>query len=106
LPALGKFLRRTSNPGTRDDKLITVLRPLQETLNAQGNSFEGTLPEFLFNLTSLQSLDLGGNSFTGEIPMSISRLSNLGKCAAGIAEDCRRWKSLFLLTLNRSKPLP
>ena len=45
---------------------LCELRKLEE-LNLRWNNFEGTLPSCLYNLTSLQMLDLSVNSFRGNI---------------------------------------
>ena len=45
---------------------LCELKKLEE-LNLSFNNFEGTLPSCLYNLTSLQILDLYGNSFRGNI---------------------------------------
>ena len=41
------------------------------------NSFEGTLPSCLYNLTSLQLLDIHENQFRGNISSLIARLTSL-----------------------------
>ncbi|KAL0012854.1 hypothetical protein SO802_007962 [Lithocarpus litseifolius] len=46
-------------------------------MNLRGNSFGGTLPSCLYNLTSLQRLDLSGNQFRGNISSLIVGLTSL-----------------------------
>ncbi|PWA95149.1 Leucine-rich repeat-containing protein [Artemisia annua] len=41
-------------------------------LNLAGTELQGKLPHYIFNLHSLETLDLGGNYFTGDIPTDIS----------------------------------
>ncbi|KAJ9679400.1 hypothetical protein PVL29_021357 [Vitis rotundifolia] len=41
------------------------------------NNFNHNMPSWLFNLSSLWSLDLGDNSLQGQIPSTISNLQNL-----------------------------
>nr|GEX59968.1 leucine-rich repeat-containing protein [Tanacetum cinerariifolium] len=41
-------------------------------LNLQHTEMKGKLPHYIFNLHSLETLDLRGNSFTGDIPSKIS----------------------------------
>ncbi|KAF8100969.1 hypothetical protein N665_0212s0013 [Sinapis alba] len=48
-------------------------------LNLQSNSFNGTLPESLGALRSLQILELSSNSFTGSLPASVGNMSSLKK---------------------------
>ncbi|KAM4113360.1 hypothetical protein ACJW30_05G215100 [Castanea mollissima] len=48
-----------------------------EVLDLSRNSFEGTLPSCLYNLTSLQQLDLNGNQFRGNISSLIVDLTSL-----------------------------
>ncbi|CAI7837061.1 unnamed protein product [Closterium sp. NIES-53] len=42
-----------------------------------GNSLTGSIPDSIFALTALKSLDLRSNSLTGSIPDSISALKDL-----------------------------
>uniref|UniRef100_A0A2C9VIX3 Uncharacterized protein n=1 Tax=Manihot esculenta TaxID=3983 RepID=A0A2C9VIX3_MANES len=46
-------------------------------LDLSSNDFNGTLPTFLGNMTSLLYLDLSRNDFKGEIPNSLGQLKNL-----------------------------
>ncbi|XVE51996.1 hypothetical protein DITRI_Ditri02bG0084800 [Diplodiscus trichospermus] len=46
-------------------------------LNLSSSSLTGNIPQFLFNLTSIQHLDLSDNSLTGPVPDFLSRFSSL-----------------------------
>lgn len=46
-------------------------------LSLAGNSFSGSIPDWISELSSLKSLDLSRNLFSGPIPPSITTLNNL-----------------------------
>ncbi|KAM0007700.1 putative non-specific serine/threonine protein kinase [Helianthus debilis subsp. tardiflorus] len=48
-----------------------------EVLEADGNIFNGSIPESVGKLNNLRFLSLGANSFTGSIPKALERLRSL-----------------------------
>ncbi|XP_019171289.1 PREDICTED: receptor-like protein 12 isoform X3 [Ipomoea nil] len=46
-------------------------------MDLSSNSFQGSIPNSLGNMTSLTSLDLSSNSFTGSIPNSLGNMTSL-----------------------------
>jgi len=59
---------------TCDDSNMRVLH-----LSLPRNGLAGVLPSGLFNLTSLQSIDLNGNELHGSVPSELGRLTDLEK---------------------------
>jgi hypothetical protein len=59
---------------------------LSGTLNIGKNGFTGTLPEELYTLTNLTSLDLSNTNLRGEISSDIGALSRLIHFVAGNTE--------------------
>ncbi|CAN4096556.1 unnamed protein product [Withania somnifera] len=47
---------------------IGHLLPNLEYLNTSRNSFQGSIPHSIVNMSKLFSLDLSSNNFTGELP--------------------------------------
>ncbi|KAI0496977.1 hypothetical protein KFK09_023303 [Dendrobium nobile] len=57
-------------------QFLTQMTTLQ-TLNMEGNRFSGTIPQELGNLINLEKLTIASNGFTGELPETLAQLTNL-----------------------------
>lgn len=53
-------------------------------LDASLNSFSSVVPEWLFEITSLECLQLSGNSFQGPLPSSIGKMASLSFLAISL----------------------
>ncbi|KAJ9135712.1 hypothetical protein P3X46_032864 [Hevea brasiliensis] len=77
----------SENGGIYDDKLLVDIkgteleytRTLQFlcSIDLSGNSFVGSIPKELFNLSSVQNLNLSRNKLDGHIPWNIDNLKSL-----------------------------
>jgi Leucine Rich Repeat len=60
-------------------KVGTNTLPFSESLYLFGNGLNGTLPQHIQVMTSLQQLRLDSNSLSGTVPYGLGFLSDLGK---------------------------
>lgn len=68
-------------------------------LDLSGNTLSGSIPEFIYGMNSIASLDLSRTSLTGTLSSSISSLSNLGTCTL-LLTILRNVNAACILTRN------
>nr|XP_043633771.1 receptor-like protein EIX2 [Erigeron canadensis] len=80
-----------------------VTRSTIQTLDLSGNSFEGTVPYFLQNMTSLRVIDLSYNKLNSSIPVmnNVVELNLAGNRFPGI-QDSGVWRFCRLKRLDLS----
>nr|XP_023886132.1 receptor-like protein kinase [Quercus suber] len=78
LPELRVLILRSNGfHGVIGEPLSNFESPKLQILDFSNNSFKGSIPSSLVNLTNLESLDLSLNKFSGEIPLQLAELNFL-----------------------------